>query len=745
MADDKAKDTGKTKASDSEAASICKQALQRYQRGIERERDNIDEAYEDLKFSVGNQWSDADKQLRVGRPILTVNRLPQFIRQVTGDMRQMKPGIKVVPVDARGDKDTAETIAGMIRYIENRSDAGAAYIAAADSQVRCGVGAIQVTKEYAVETTFNQEIRILGVDDAVSIVWDPDAVLPCREDAKWCIVPTDISRESFKENYPDVNIEDFDSSTTTEAVGWFDNDMVRIAQYWVKVPMKRMLALLPDGGIADLTDKDEDERLEIGKTAKKVEERDGYKLVRYLITSQHVLEKTDWPGMHIPIVPVIGEEIRIGRELFRHGLIRFARDAQRMYNYYSSMDAEVVALQPKSPFIGTEKNVEKYQEQWATANNEAHPVLIYTPDSANGGIAPQRAQPPVSSQGIQNGLLRAVDDMKAVIGIYDASLGQRSNETSGKAIMARQREGDTGSYVYVDNWIRAIKRVGVICADLIPHVYDTERQIRIMGEDGKVDMKWINRSVGLNVMNPESGEPEEQQQIENDVTVGAYDIVMDTGPSFTTKRQEARESMTEFVRSAPQTAPAIMDLVAKAQDWPLADEVGKRLEAIAPPPIQKLIAQQKQESGEEERPAPPSPQEQQQQQIHQAAIQIELEGKQLANEKIKAEIAKIAQPEQADPSVAIKAQAEQLKIQNEARKAEIEQATAMFELEHKRQIAAIELETKLADLAIKKQGLQLDTARATMDLRSKDQALQQQAEAHAASLTQQDSSADQAG
>lgn len=745
MADDKAKDTGKTKASDSEAASICKQALQRYQRGIERERDNIDEAYEDLKFSVGNQWSDADKQLRVGRPILTVNRLPQFIRQVTGDMRQMKPGIKVVPVDARGDKDTAETIAGMIRYIENRSDAGAAYIAAADSQVRCGVGAIQVTKEYAVETTFNQEIRILGVDDAVSIVWDPDAVLPFREDAKWCIVPTDISRESFKENYPDVNIEDFDSSTTTEAVGWFDNDMVRIAQYWVKVPMKRMLALLPDGGIADLTDKDEDERLEIGKTAKKVEERDGYKLVRYLITSQHVLEKTDWPGMHIPIVPVIGEEIRIGRELFRHGLIRFARDAQRMYNYYSSMDAEVVALQPKSPFIGTEKNVEKYQEQWATANNEAHPVLIYTPDSANGGIAPQRAQPPVSSQGIQNGLLRAVDDMKAVIGIYDASLGQRSNETSGKAIMARQREGDTGSYVYVDNWIRAIKRVGVICADLIPHVYDTERQIRIMGEDGKVDMKWINRSVGLNVMNPESGEPEEQQQIENDVTVGAYDIVMDTGPSFTTKRQEARESMTEFVRSAPQTAPAIMDLVAKAQDWPLADEVGKRLEAIAPPPIQKLIAQQKQESGEEERPAPPSPQEQQQQQIHQAAIQIELEGKQLANEKIKAEIAKIAQPEQADPSVAIKAQAEQLKIQNEARKAEIEQATAMFELEHKRQIAAIELETKLADLAIKKQGLQLDTARATMDLRSKDQALQQQAEAHAASLTQQDSSADQAG
>jgi hypothetical protein len=596
---------------------ICATALKRYARGIERERTNINEAYEDLKFSAGEQWSQVDIEARKGRPMLTVNRLPQFIRQVTGDMRQMKPSIKVVPVDSRGDKDTAETIAGMIRYIENRSDASQPYMQGADSQVRCGIGHIQVIKEYGGDATFNQELRITGVSDGVSVVWDPDAVQPSKEDAKWCIVPHDISREAFEENYPDANVEDFDATkVTATSDGWFDNDIVRVAEYWVKKPVKKTLALLPDGGIADLTDKSEAERTEVGKTAKKIEERDGTQICRYLITAAHVLETTEWPGSHIPVVPVIGEEVRIGRKTVRHGLIRFARDPQRLYNYYSSTDAEVVALQPKAPFMATLKNVEKYEDVWATANTKAHPVLLFTPDPANGGQAPSRVQPPVSSQGIGEGLLRSIDDMKAVIGIYDASLGKQGNETSGKAIMARQKEGDTGSFVYIENWTRAIKRCGTIIADLIPHVYDNERMIRIMGEDGKVDLKWINRAQGMQVEDPNNpGQMMQDQTIENDVTVGAYDIVMDSGPSYATKRNEAQDKVTEFIRSAPETAPVLMDLVAKMQDWPLADEVGKRLEAVAPPQVQKLIAKQKKEAGDEEQPEPPSPQEMQAQQL----------------------------------------------------------------------------------------------------------------------------------
>jgi hypothetical protein len=737
---DKPKKKDKTPLTDAEKTAICKQAIERYAKWVERERENTDAAYDDLRFRAGEQWPQAAMDARKDRPVLTINRIPQFIRQVTGDMRQKRPSIKTVPVDSRGDKETAETIAGMIRYIENRSDASAIYMAGGESQVTCGIGHWMVTKEYADGTTFNQELRIEGIDDQVAVACDPDAKLPMKEDAKWWLVPVDMSRESFKENYPDASVEDFDDATLASADGWFDQDFVRVAIYWVKKPAKRILALMPDGGVADLTDKDEAEREEVGRTAVRVESRDSYKVCRYLITACHVLEETDWPGMHIPIVPVFGEEIKIGKRTVRHGLTRFARDPQRMVNYYSSAEAEVVALQPKSPWLGTDVNFQKNQNMWATANTQAHNVLIYTPDPKNGNAPPQRVQPAVSSQGISEGLDRAVNDMKGVIGIYDAGLGNKSNETSGKAIIARQREGDIGTFVYIDNWSRSIRRTGSILIDLMPHVYDTERMIRIMGEDGKVDLKWINRPVGIQETGPD-GQPMEGQKIENDVTVGAYDVVLETGPSFTTKREEAKESMREFIQSAPESFPLIGDLFAKSQDWPLADEIGERFEAMAPAPIQALLKKQKQEDGQTE----PTPEEVQQarqqaeqQQLQQAAVQLELQNKQLANEKLKAETAKIAGEAQGgvDPVSMVKARAEQQRMEIDRRKAELEFESMQREMAYKERMAAVELEIKLADLAIKRQGLQLDTAAAALDLQNKQQGMVHEAERHTAGLVQ---------
>lgn len=739
-ATEKTKKTSKT-----DEGAICKLALERHQRGVEQQRENTNEAYEDLKFRAGEQWTNLALKARLDRPTLTVNRIPQFIRQVTGDMRQMKPGIKAVPVDSRGDKDTAQTIAGMIRYIENRSDASSIYMTGADSQVTCGIGGWKVIKEYADGTTFNQELRITGIDDQVAVIWDPDAKLPMKEDAKWCIIPVDISRETFKEEYPDASVEDFDDVTTVSADGWFDDDFIRIAEYWVKKPAKRVLALMPDGGVSDLTEKDEAERLEIGKTAKRVEERDSFKVCRYLITACHVLEETDWPGMNIPIIPVIGEEVKIGKRTVRHGLTRFARDPQRMVNYYSSAEAEVIALQPKSPWLATRKNVEQNPNQWATANTEAHSVLLWDPDPKNGNAPPQRVQPPVSSPGISEALDRAVNDMKGVIGIYDAGLGNRSNETSGKAIIARQHEGDVGTIVYVDNWTRSIKRTGAIIIDLLPHVYDTERMIRIMGEDGKVDLKWINKPTGQRVMHPDTGQPTEDEKIENDVTVGAYDVVLESGPSYSTKREEAKESMQQFIQSAPQVAPVIMDLVAKAQDWPLADEIGQRLEAVAPPQVQKLIAKQKKEHGEEEQPDPPTPQEQ----MAQQATILQLQGLQLDNQKKQAEIAKISSEAQqgqnggVDPVAMVKARSEQQKMQIEQRKADQEYQIAQQKMAIELQIAQVNLEIALTDLAIKKQGAMIDTASSVQDLQRNQAGMEQDAQRHAQTLTHGAQSHDQ--
>ena len=591
--DREAKPTG------SDNKDILAEARANYDAAYEREKDNIKQAYDDLTFLAGDdyaQWPSKQRKEREneGRPVLQINRLPQFVHQITGDIRQMKPAIKVVPVDSGADEKIAELRGGLIRYVENRSDASAIYFRAADSQVACGIAHWRVGTEYADSSTFNQEIYIGPIEDGVSVLWDPDAVRPVKEDAKFCFVPIDISRRAFEKQYPGVSPGEFADTQWQHNSDWVTEDYVRVAEYWVKKPTKKRLALGVDGAIADVTDADESVIAYHLARGARIEMRDSTKVCRYLITAMAVLEGPDeWPGRYIPIVPVVGEEVRIGRKLIRKGIVRDAKDPQRMSNYFHSAHTETVALQPKAPFMVTETNVAKYQDLWEQANVKNLPYLPYEPDTKNSGAAPQRVQPPVSSQGILDGLTMAGEDLKAVIGIYDAGLGNRSNETSGKAILARQREGDVGSYLYVDNFARAVRQTGNIINDLIPHIYDTERTIRIMGEDGKIDVLEVNKANGID---PASGET----VFTHDLTQGSYDVVAQIGPSYSTKREEAKEGMTAFVQAAPEAGSLILDLLAKAQDWPMADDIAKRFRANLPPAIIQMEEMEKQGASPEQ-------------------------------------------------------------------------------------------------------------------------------------------------
>ncbi len=646
-----ARKTKAAKGSPDAESDLLSTARKQYEAAYNRERTNIDLAYEDLAFRLGDgQWTDAARRMREAenRPCVTVNMVPQYIRQVTGDMRLSKPSIKCVPVDDRGDKETAEVVAGIIRYVENRSDADAIYTRAADSQVTAGIGAWRVVNEYAEATTFNQELRIASVDDPVAVLFDPDAKLPTREDAKYCFVLVDMTRDAFMERWPDQSPSDWGDLPSTAAWDtWLGDDMVRVAEYWCKKPAKRTLALLPDGSIDDLTDDQDEEKVAaLIAAGARIEERESYKVYYSTISCGAVLdEPKEWPGRYIPIVACVGEETRIGRKVVRSGLLRDSKDAQRLYNYYCSAHAETVALQPKAPFIGTEENFKRFSNHWARANSENRAYLTFDVDPKNPGFVPQRVQPPVSSQGISEGMDRARMDMQSTIGIYDAGLGRKSNETSGKAIEARKAESDVGTYVYTANWVQAIKYTGRILLDLIPHVYDTERVIRIIGEDGKEKTVRINQEQIADVAEDGSA----IMRALNDVTTGAYDVVMEVGPSFSTRRAEARESMTAFLQSAGPAGQIFLDLIAKNQDWPMADEIGERLEAILPPPIQALI---KAKRGEPVEPPQPDPAQQMATRAELAKIdadakksQLEVEAKALDVEAKKIDLAmKVAAP-----------------------------------------------------------------------------------------------------
>lgn len=747
---DKPGKDGARKVSKAERDKILKLARTRYTRAMEHERENIKLAYEDLEFMAGKQWPEdvANERSGEGRPVLTVNQMPQFVHQVTGDIRQMKPAIKVVAVDDQADPKMADLRQGMIRYIENRSDASGIYFQAADSQVACGIGHWRIETEYADDTTFEQELRISGVDDGVSVLWDPDAKRLTREDAMFCFVPVDMTLDAFKEKYPDASLDEFEEVKTWKHYSdWKQEDTVRVAEYWVKKPKTMTLALTPDGQTIDCTNDDDfdggytaEQKLNLCvKNGATVEKRETYEVCRYLITCADILEgPEEWAGRFIPIIPVIGEEVKIGRKLIRRGIIREAKDPQRQYNYFTSAQTEVVALQPKAPFLLTEVNVGKYQGMWETANTKNWPYMLWTPDAKNGGQQPSRIPPAVSSQGITEGLALANEDMRRVIGIYDASLGAKSNETSGVAIKARQREGDTGTVVYLDNFTRAIRQTGKILIDLIPHVYDTQRTIRIMGEDGKVDLMQINQERDKATGHPildETGNP----VVLNDMTTGAYDVLAEAGASYATRREEARESMLEFVKAAPETGPIMLDMIAAAQDWPMHEKVAKRAKFLLPPPIQKAEAEEEAKNGGEPVPqVEPSPAEQMQQQ----AMGLELEGKQLDNEKKKVEIASAAkelQGEAPDPVAEIKAQAEAMSLEYSVRENEIKIATMEEELATKRRLDQIKIEIAELDLAKARAGIVQGMEKHEASMTQQHIGMMHGAEKHQASLEQMNS------
>ena len=594
------------------------------------------------------------------------------MRQVTGDIRQLRPAIHVVPIDEHAtDQVAVEVLPEMVRYIERRSDAKGGYFNAADQMVAAGIGHVRVYTEYAAGTTFNQEIGIGLMPDGISVVWDPDSIELTRKDANFCFVPLDMTRKRAEKKW-EGKAFNAPLNTTSEAFsGWSTDDHVRVTEYWRKCPYKRELAVYPDGKTIDLTDDsyedkakdvediedDEDEpkkpldavagpkRADAMAGGAKFEFRDSYRIERFIVSGTEVLDGPEyWPGMHIPIVPFIGEEVKIGREVVRRGVVRALKDVQRLYNYAISADAEVIALQPKAPYKGTRKNFENHLDQWETANSKNWPFLEYDPDPENGGRPPEREPPPLASTGIRDLLNTATGDMSAVTGIYPASLGQQGNESSGKAITARQREGDTGTYLYVEAFGRGVERVGVIVVDLIPHIYDTQRTLRVTGEDGKATKLEINKEM----IDP-NGDGIDTITF-NDVTTGIYDVSVEMGPSFSTKREEARDGMQTLMQAlGPQVAPLLADLYAKGQDFPLADQIGQRLQFLLPP---QIAAAEAARSGEPPPPQPPPPPPTPEQQLQAQELNAKAEeGKaksalsmaemDLKREQIKADLVKV--------------------------------------------------------------------------------------------------------
>jgi hypothetical protein len=536
---------------------FLQEARERYQEAVDFDRENRDAGIEDAEFASGKQWDEADERRRIeaGRPCLKVNTLPQFIAQIVGDIRINRPAIRVRPAED-ADKDLADVREGLIRQIERQSGAQQVYSAAAQDQVTGGIGNFRVNIEYAADDTFERDIAIKRIPDPFAVAWDPLMLDPTGADARYCFVEDQMPRKAFEKAYPDAH----PSELQVREHGWISVDSVKVTEYWLVKNRPVELGLTFDGQV-----------LEVGKDTDRTQlqaTRKGSKrsVCMYLITGHAILEGPyELPVSRIPIFRVPGWEMQVGSKKSRWGLVRFAKDPARLRNYWRSVAAETLALAPRAQWLintGSGGMNPDSADEFRENATSGDTVLEY-----QGQQPPQRIDPPPFPAALVQEAALNAQDIKDVTGLHDASLGARSNETSGKAILARQKEGDVASFIYHDNLHAAIREAGKVVNELIPVVYDTARTIRIVGEDESTKVMQVNAPGAVNL-----------QQ-------GKYDIVVEAGPSYSTKRQEASESMMQFVQAVPPAAQVAADLIAKAQDWPMADMIAKRLKAALPPQI----------------------------------------------------------------------------------------------------------------------------------------------------------------
>lgn len=606
-----------TEKKESDDDAFLERVRKHYKLCVEADKGNRDQAREALAFRNLEQWDQKLKHARENdpegpRPCLVVDKLNQHVQQVVNDERQNRPQIKVRPVDNKGDPEVAKILDGIIRHIQDASHADIAYDTGFEHAVDGGFGYWRILTEYCDPLSFEQDLRIKRIRNRFAVYLDPERQEPDGSDAKYGFILYKTPKEQFKAEYgKDAadSLADFEFAGR-EFVDWYGEEWVQLAEYYWIEKEKTKIVMLADADGTVMT-KDEYEALELPvgmqKPAIQAERESEIPKVRWrTLTANKVFKTTEWPGYCIPIVEVVGNELDVEGRVYRTGMIRPAMDAQRVDNFATSAFVEQVALAPRAPWTAAAGQIEGYENEWRTANRRNISVLPYKPISIDGTLVPppQRQPPPGIPMGWQAVLMQAEHNIQAAMGRYDASLGEESNEKSGKAIMARQRKGDVGSFHFQDNLTRSLRHTGRILLEVLPKYYDTKRVARIIGEDGTPSSVTVDPNLA-----DEAGNPVAYREVEGangkiekiyNIGVGKYDVTVVAGPSYVTRRLESAEAMLEISRGNNDFLMNFGDIVFKSQDWPGAEQIAERYKKILPP---KLTAQE----DDEPEPMVPTP------------------------------------------------------------------------------------------------------------------------------------------
>jgi len=586
-----------------------------YQHDVDFDRINRYEAMDDLRFAAGEQWDPVVLLQRKNLPCLVINTIPQFTAQLVGDWRESKKAIKIVPSNDE-DTDVASVREDLIRNIEMSSRADRSYDQAFESMIQCGDGAFKVSVEYANDSVFDQNICMRPIEDVMATVWDRFSVDPTGRDARRVFVDDRIPKDEFTRKWPQAaggsNLLEVDKIDRVTMAGWYDQESYRLTEYWRMIEREKTLALFDNGKMYEIDDDTNlDELIQAnGAPTKTRVVWCRYAQMHYCTGWCILAGPYEYRLNRLPIIRMSGRVVNIAGRRVRYGLVRFMKDPARLKNFWRSIAAEQLGYAPKAQWLATQSAIEGRQESFRKAHLTRDPLLIVN-DEAIIGQNIQRIEPPAAQNAIFQEVQMNTQDMKDVSGIQDASLGIRSNETSGKAIMNRQHEGDIASQTYYDNADAALLEAGDVANQLLPQIYDGTRVVRLIGKDESIKFQRIN-----DPMDPHS----------IDLAAGMFDVALTTGTSYTTRRVEAAAAMMDAIQVWPQLMSIAGDIVVKAQDWPGAEELAERIQKTVPP--QFLTPEQQKENG-----GPPPVPPEMVQQMQQMLQQLQQENTQLKLDK----------------------------------------------------------------------------------------------------------------
>ena len=537
---------------------------------VDFDRINREQALDDKKFSAGEQWDPIVLRQREGLPCLVINNIPQFTAQIVGDWREARAAIKVIPSND-DDTDVASVRSDIVRSIEAQSRADRVYDSAFESLVQCGDGAYRISVEYARNDVFDQDLFIRPIEDALSVVWDRFSVDPTGRDAKRCFVSDKIPKKEFIRKYGNIPASRLDDTTLMADLvndGWSDDECYQVTEYWRLIERQRLMGLFEGGQTFILTDDNMEDLMELYGAPIKTRLTWVSYAQMHLCTGFAILSGPyEYQLTRLPVIRMSGRVVNVGGRRIRYGMVRFMKDSVRLKNFFRSIAAEQLGYAPKAKWMATESAVAGREDELRKAHLTRDPLLIFN-DEAEFGRNVQRVDPPGVEVALLNEAQVNTQDMKDITGIHDATLGIRSNEVSGRAIQARQRQGNLANLTFHDNANAAIVEGGDVINQLMPQVYDSTRIMRTIGEDQVVKFVRINDPMDPNAIN---------------LSAGHYDVAMTVGSSYATRRVEAAQAMMDAIQVWPDLMGIAGDLVAKAQDWPGADKLAERLKKTIPP------------------------------------------------------------------------------------------------------------------------------------------------------------------